>query len=83
MKNGKGVLIDYSLPTIMMPSIVIGVTIGVVVNEVMPSIVLLIGMILVSIGVLAITIKQYIKVRRHDLETFGLPAGSRRNLWRP
>ena len=32
LKKGKGVLIDYAVPTIMMPSIVIGVSLGVIVN---------------------------------------------------
>ena len=71
LKNGTGVLIDYSVPTIMMPTIVIGVSLGVVVNRVMPSIFILIGMIVVSIVILAISTLQYFKVRKHDFETHG------------
>lgn len=71
LKSGTGVLIDYSVPTIMMPTIVIGVSIGVLVNRVMPSIYILIGMILVSIVILAISTAQFFKVRKHDFETYG------------
>ena len=32
LKNGRGVMIDYAVPTIMMPSIAIGVSLGAIVN---------------------------------------------------
>jgi len=56
LKNGKGVLVDLNLGLIMLPMIISGVSIGVVLNILMPSIIIItffIGLLVfMGVGVL-------------------------------
>jgi len=38
LKNGKGTIIDYNIPLIMYPFIIMGVQFGVILNIIMPTI---------------------------------------------
>ena len=38
-KEGKGILVDYNIASIVLPMIVTGATIGVMINQILPSIV--------------------------------------------
>ena len=46
LKNGTGVMVDYNVASVMLPSIVVGVIVGGIVNKVVPSVYLVIGLIL-------------------------------------
>jgi hypothetical protein len=53
LKNGKGLLIDMNLALIMLPMVVSGVSIGVIANIQLPSIVIIAcyALFLVLIGI--------------------------------
>ena len=46
LKEGNGVLVDYTLATIMLPAIVVGVIAGAIVNKLFPEILLAITLVL-------------------------------------
>ena len=39
LKNGKGVLVDYSVSTLMLPAIVIGVSVGVIADVMLSAVI--------------------------------------------
>ena len=58
MKDGNGVLVDYTLATIMLPAVVVGVIAGAIVNKLFPSIILAITLVLLlSLFIIATSIK--------------------------
>ena len=77
LKEGKGVLVDYSIASIMLPMIVLGATLGVMVNKVIPA--LFIALILfILLAIMSImTTKKLRRIQREEREKFGplCPAG--------
>ena len=63
MKNGKGILVDYGVPTVMMPSIVIGVSLGAIANKIVPAVFIVVGLIVVMLVVTIMTVKKYFDTR--------------------
>ena len=61
MKHGKGVLVDYNIASMMLPMIVFGASLGVMVNKIVPSVVIVVALF----SMLAImTITTFRKLRR-------------------
>ena len=54
-KDGTGVLVDYNVAIVMLPSIVLGVIAGGIVNSVFPSIYLAVGLVLLLVFIIAST----------------------------
>ena len=54
-KDGTGVLVDYNVAIVMLPSIVLGVIAGGIVNSVFPSIYLAVGLVLLLIFIISST----------------------------
>ena len=59
LKNGKGILIDYNICTIMLPSAIVGASIGSIVNQMMPDPVILALFILATIAMVYQALKKY------------------------
>ena len=58
MKDGNGVLVDYTMATIMLPAVVVGVIAGAIVNKLFPEILLAITLVLLlSLFIIATWIK--------------------------
>ena len=68
LKDGKGVIVDYNISIIMMPSIVVGVSLGAMVNKILPSFYIIIGMVLVYILLTTTTTKKYLEIRRREFK---------------
>ena len=66
LKNGKGVVIDYNFVVLGLPSAIIGISLGSIVNFVLPSIIILGIFIAVTILNLHHSIKAYCKIRRSE-----------------
>ena len=59
LKNGKGVLIDYNIITLMLPSAIVGASIGSIVNLVLP------GPIILAIFILVTSFTSYTALRKY------------------
>ena len=71
LKEGKGVLVDYSIASIMLPMIVLGATLGVMVNKVIPAVfIAIILFILLSIMAVS-TFRKLRRIQREEREKFG------------
>lgn len=72
LKNGKGLLVDLNLALLMLPLIISGVSIGVVLNLLMPNIILIGFFIAILVymgyGVLLKGIALYNKEVKRDME---------------
>ena len=58
-KNGKGVLVDYNIASLMLPMIVVGATIGVMLNKILPIIVVTIILTILLLFVSYTTLRKY------------------------
>ena len=58
LKNGTGVLVDYTVASVMLPSIVVGVTAGGIVNYVFPAIYLAFALIVLILCIITSTWKK-------------------------
>ena len=77
LKNGTGVIVDYTIPTVMLPSIVVGVTLGAIVFKVFPSI-YLVGLLLIVMGLLFVTTtKKLLKIIKNEREKYGPLCGKK------
>ena len=62
---------DYAVPTIMMPSIVIGVSLGALANRVVPDVLGVFGIAIALAAITGVTVKKYIDTRKYELGTLG------------
>ena len=58
LKSGKGVLVDYNIITLMLPSAIIGASIGSIVNLVLP------GPVILAIFILVTSFAAYVALRK-------------------
>ena len=66
LKNGNSTITDYSIALLMFPGIVIGASLGSIVNLSVPGPVICAGFIVCNIYVIAVAIRNYIKVRKSE-----------------
>ena len=71
MKDGKGVLVDYTLATIMLPAIVIGVIAGGIVNKIFPGVILAGALVLLLLYLIISTWVKLCKIQKSEAEEFG------------
>lgn len=62
LKNGKGVLVDYDYPLIMLPAIIVGSSIGVIVNDILPEVVIVSVLTFLLFNMSIMTILKLIKI---------------------
>ena len=62
LKEGNGVLVDYTLATIMLPAIVVGVIAGGIVNKVFPSVILAGALVLLLLYLIVSTWMKLCKI---------------------
>ena len=64
-------LVDYNIASLMLPMIVVGATIGVMVNKILPMIVVTITLTLLLLFVSYTTLRKFMKIRADELKKFG------------
>ena len=70
-KDGKGVLVDYNIASLMLPMIVVGATIGVMLNKILPMIVVTITLTLLLLIVSYTTLRKFMKIKADELKKLG------------
>ena len=78
-KNGKGVLVDYNIASLMLPMIVVGATIGVMLNKILPIIVVTIILTILLLFVSYTTLRKYMSIKADELQRLGPFHCCRRN----
>ena len=71
LKSGKGVLTDYNIAALMLPMIVVGSSVGVIVNRILPAVVIAAILFLLLSGVIITTIRKWCKMIAEEREKFG------------
>ena len=66
LKNGRGILIDYNICTLMLPSAILGASIGSIVNQMMPGPIILALFILASAAMVYQALKKYCHLRKSE-----------------
>ena len=66
LKQGKGTLVDYGVTLLMLPSIVIGASLGSIVNLSLPGPIICAGFILCNMVTASIGLRNFFKVRRSE-----------------
>ena len=66
MKNGSGILIDYNVCTLMLPSAIVGASIGSIVNQMMPDPIILAFFILATAAMVYQALKKYCNLRKSE-----------------
>ena len=66
LKNGKGILIDYNICTLMLPSAIVGASIGSIVNQMMPDPIILAFFILATAAMVYQALKKYCNLRKSE-----------------
>ena len=80
LKNGKGVIIDYTIPAVMFPSIVVGVTFGAIVFKMFPPVILA-GLLVIVMPILFFTtLKKLLGIIRNEREKFGPLCGKKEEI---
>lgn len=76
----KAPLIDYPLATVLMPSLVLGVSVGVLLNFIVPSLILSIVLFIILLIIGARTLQNAIRQRRREKEAAAAAAGAAKLL---
>lgn len=71
LKNGKGVLVDYNVASLMLPMIVLGASIGVMLNKILPSYIIASLLTILLIYVCFTTFKKIMTIVRMERKKFG------------
>ena len=66
LKRGTGTITDYSIALLMFPGIVIGTSLGSIVNLSVPGPVICAGFILCNVYISSVAIRNYFKVRKSE-----------------
>ena len=66
LKNGKGILVDYNLCNLMIPSAMIGATLGSIFNQMLPSPVILALFILASFAMVYQALRKYCQLLKSE-----------------
>ena len=68
LKNGNGVLVDYDLCTLMIPSALVGASIGAIFNTMLPGSIILALFIIVSFAIVYNALNKYCKLLKSERE---------------
>ena len=71
LKEGKGVLVDYSIASIMLPMIVVGATLGVMVNKTLPSVVIAAILFVLLAMMTLTTLRKLLKIIKEERVKYG------------
>ena len=66
LKNGNGILIDYNVCTLVLPSAIVGASIGSIVNQMMPDPIILALFILATIAMVYQALLKYCHLRKSE-----------------
>ena len=66
LKNGKGLLSDYNIISIMLPASIIGASIGSIVNLILPSLIILSFFIFVTTIIAYVAVRKYLSLRKSE-----------------
>ena len=72
-------LVDYNIASLMLPMIVVGATIGVMLNKILPIIVVTIILTLLLLFVTYTTLRKYISIKADEFKRLGPFYCCRRN----
>ena len=61
-KDGRGVLVDYNITSLMLPMITVGATVGVIFNAILPSVIIAVLLSLLLIFVGSTTLRKLIRI---------------------
>ena len=70
-KNGRGVLVDYNVVSLMLPMITVGATVGVILKAILPSIIIAVLLTLLLIFVGFTTLRKLLNIIRSEREKHG------------
>jgi uncharacterized membrane protein YfcA len=70
LKNDQGILVDYDLAIIMIPVIVVGASLGALMNILLPTIFINISYIILMLCTNVISVNNFIKVRIKENDAF-------------
>ena len=71
LKQGKGVLVDYNIASLMLPMIVVGATTGVMVNKILPPIIVAIVFTILLVFFTITTFRKLLKLIAAERVKFG------------
>ena len=71
LRNGSGVLVDYNIASIMLPMIVVGATLGVMVNIILPSVVVAIVLTILLVIVSYTTFRKLLQIQGAERAKLG------------
>lgn len=77
LKNGNGVLVDYNIASIMLPMIVVGATIGVMFNKMLPSSAIIAILTVLLLLVALTTLRKLIKICADEKKKYGPLCGGK------
>ena len=63
LKNGKGLLVDYNLAIVMLPSIISGVSVGAILHKIFPELIINVCYILLLAFLLSTLFKKFLAIR--------------------
>ena len=74
-KEGKGILVDYNVASLMLPTITVGATFGVMLNKVLPGLVQAILLSVLLVLVASTTLIKLFSIIRDEREKYGPVCG--------
>lgn len=75
LKEGKGVLVDYNIASLMLPMITVGATIGVMLNKILPGVVCASLLTVVLIIFTVTTVQKLMRINRDERQKYGPVVG--------
>lgn len=70
LKNGTGLLVDYNLAIVMLPAIISGVSVGGVINKLLPGLIINVSYIVLLAFLLFTLSKKLMQIRAAETEKF-------------
>jgi uncharacterized membrane protein YfcA len=80
LKDGRGVLVDYNTASLMLPMIMVGATLGVKFNQILPSIVVTFILVILLLFILVTTCKKLLKISAEERKKFGPVCGKKNKV---
>ena len=66
LKEGKGLLVDYSQSSLILPGLVVGATVGVMINNLLPEVIIVAGFTSILMVMSVVTLRKLIHIISHD-----------------
>lgn len=74
-KNGTGVLVDYNVASLMLPMIIVGASVGVLLNKMFPAMVIAIVLAVLMLFVAYTTLRKLCKIIASERKQYGPVCG--------